>query len=243
VDLSARQILDVWEQASGVRHEHRSRLLLSLGQPGMASHDIDDLCLGERNQRLLQIRKALFGSKLEAYVECPGCGEALDLAFLVDELGFDQVKNLSASQFIEDELLNASVRLPNGHDLGALANVSSVEEGRALLFSRCVSDLHFKGKPTELSTLDESVLSTLESLIADLDPRMELLFDLLCPACEKQWQAPLDVGAFLWREFDTHARELLENIHLLARTYGWSESNILSMSKARRHYYVERLLQ
>jgi len=45
---------------------------------------------------------------------------------------------------------------------------------------------------------------------------MELLFDLNCPACANQWQAPLEVDVYLWHEFDTHARELLENIHLLA---------------------------
>jgi len=241
--LSTQQVLDVWDQASGKKSEAQTQLLLSLIESGTPAEPLSNLTIGERNHRLLELRQQLFGSKLEAYVECPKCDQALDLVFSTDQFGFDRARDLPAEQVIESGAITASVRLPNGHDLIALANIETAEEGRALLFSRCLSDLRKDGHAAKITELDEDDLSALETLIAELDPRMELLFDLNCPACANQWQAPLEVDVYLWHEFDTHARELLENIHLLARAYGWSESEILAMSEKRRRYYVERLLQ
>ena len=243
MSLPAHRMLDVWEQAHSSNAAARTRWLLSLSEPQLSDDELDNLTLGESNSRLVNLRRSLFGAVLQAYVECPHCGEALDLEFPIEQLGFDAVPEQPAELFIRNETLSASARLPNGHDLAALSLVNSVDEGRALLFSRCLWDLRRNGKAVELGDLNESELTALENLVAELDPRTELLFDLSCPACANQWQSSLDAGAFLWREFDTHIRELLENIHLLARAYGWSEADILAMSDARRAYYVQRLLQ
>lgn len=241
--MLAQQVLDIWEQANGKEIEAQTQLLLSLSESGAPVEPLSNLTIGERNHRLLELRQQLFGSKIEAYVECPKCNQALDLAFFIDQLGFDHVRGLPAEQVIESGAITAMVSLPNGHDLIALANVETAEKGRELLFSRCLSDLRKDGHAVEVSELDENDLSSLETLIAELDPRMELLFNLSCPACENQWQAPFEVDVYLWHEFDTYVRELLEDIHLLARAYGWSEKEILAMSEKRRRYYVERLLQ
>ena len=241
--LTAGQIIDTWERANAVTQADRTHLLLSLVLTDMPGDQIDDLSIGDRNHVLLSLRNALFGPILNAFVECPACSEALEMPISLQDLRFDELTPLPASHRISSQSLSATVRLPNGHDLAELADVDTVAEGRSLLFSRCVSDLCLQGRPVEISELDETSLEILESLIEALDPRMELLFDLCCPACNYRWQSLLDAATYLWREFDTHARELLENIHLLATAYGWSESDILAMSDTRRRYYVERLLQ
>ncbi len=243
LDLSAQRVLNIWEQGALLDAEAKTQSLLSLIAPELSMKALADLVLGERNKNLLELRQQLFGSKLQAYVECGECGQALDLEFLIEDFGFSSIAHIPEIQRIENGNINAKIRLPNGHDLEALESVKSVNDGRNLLFSRCVLELYRDDNLVVLQDLSEDELSQLELLISELDPRMEILFDLSCPQCSHSWQSPLDIGSFLWREFDVYARELLENIHLLASTYGWSETDILTMSNVRRKYYIERLLQ
>ena len=243
LEVPAQRILEVWELGKRATPEGRVRALLNLARPDLSGDAVCSLALGERNQGLIALRRSMFGSELQAYIECTGCGKPLDLAFSVEQLGFADTPDLSDQFQIACENLYATVRLPNSHDLAALSDATSVEEGRLRLLSRCITALHRDGKKIAPSDLDARECDALEAMISDLDPRMEILFDLHCPECSHQWQAPLEIGTFLWSEFDGYAQRLLENIHLLARMYGWSEADILEMSEVRRNYYVERLLQ
>ena len=61
-------------------------------------------------------------------------------------------------------------------------------------------------------------------------------------ACGAVWDALFDAGEFLWNEVAACAQRLLRQIHLLARAYGWRESEILSLSPVRREAYLELVL-
>jgi hypothetical protein len=74
------------------------------------------------------------------------------------------------------------------------------------------------------------------------DPCMDFGIDLICPACTHAWAASFDVPRFLWEEIETRARRLLDEVHALARSYGWSERQILDLSDVRRGAYLERVL-
>ena len=50
--------------------------------------------------------------------------------------------------------------------------------------------------------------------------------------------AQLDAGELLWDEIDARARVLLGEVHLLARAYGWTESEILALGATRRAAYL-----
>ena len=243
LELSAQRVLNIWEQGALLSAEGKSQALLSLISPELSTQALTDLVLGERNKNLLELRQQLFGSKLQAYIECGKCGEALDLEFSIEDFGFSSIAHIPETHSVLIDNICADIRLPNGHDLTALTNVKNVEDGRQLLFSRCVLKLQRNDVPMTLDELNDVELNQLEEAVAALDPRMEILFDLSCPECSHNWQSPLDIGSFIWREFDVYALQLLENIHLLASTYGWSEADILAMSQVRRNHYIERLLQ
>lgn len=243
VEISAQRVLNIWEQGALLNAEAKTQALLSLVVPELSAEALTDLALGERNKNLLELRQQLFGSKLQAYIECGQCGESLDLEFSIEDFGFSSMDHIHETHSISIQNMCANIRLPNGHDLTALTHVRNVADGRQLLFSRCVLKLLRDDVPMPLDELNDAEMNQLEEAIAELDPRMEILFDLSCPQCSHSWQSPLDIGSFLWREFDVYALQLLENIHLLASTYGWSEADILAMSNVRRNHYVERLLQ
>ncbi|MHC4352435.1 MAG: phage baseplate protein, partial [Planctomycetota bacterium] len=56
--------------------------------------------------------------------------------------------------------------------------------------------------------------------------------------CRHKWQKVFDIVTFLWEEISLHAKGLLQEVHSIASVYGWREDDILSMSSARRQYYL-----
>jgi hypothetical protein len=49
----------------------------------------------------------------------------------------------------------------------------------------------------------------------------------------------VDIASFLWTELNVHAKRVLGEVDAFARAYGWSESEVLRMSRARRQSYLE----
>ena len=78
--------------------------------------------------------------------------------------------------------------------------------------------------------------------LGELDPLAEVLIDLRCEVCGAQWQALFDTVTFFWNELHARSRRLLQEVDLLARTYGWTEGEVLRMSEQRRGLYVEMAL-
>ena len=77
---------------------------------------------------------------------------------------------------------------------------------------------------------------------AELDRRAGVsagVAELACPDCGHGWNVELDVAAFAWREIEILAERLLQHVDVLARRYGWSEQEILTLSPARRRFYLE----
>ena len=72
-----------------------------------------------------------------------------------------------------------------------------------------------------------------------LAPGASLRFALQCPDCGKGWNAPLDPVDLLWRELRHRAEQLLGEVTLLARSWGWSERDILRLSPVRRAAYLQ----
>lgn len=243
MDLSAQRILDVWEQGVSSTPEGRTQALLGLARPELSTQALSGLVLGERNKNLLGLRQQLYGSKLQGYIECGECGEALDLEFSIDEIDLFSTTEIPDIHTVSNANLNFKVRLPNSNDLHALAELNNIEDGRRLLFSLCVMEVQRDSSEITINELSENELDELEKIISEIDPRMEIVFDLRCPQCSHSWQSPLEIGTFVWSEYDVYARQLLEQVHTLASRYAWSESEILSMSEQRRQYYMQRIMQ
>jgi hypothetical protein len=129
------------------------------------------------------------------------------------------------------------LRGPDSRDAAAVAMSGSLEAARRMLLSRCV--IHGDASDTSVDALPEPVQAAIAAELAAIDPQAEVLLDLGCPACGRAWQAILDIAAFLWAEIRARARRLLQEIDVLARTYGWTEAEILGLSDTRRGLYLQ----
>jgi hypothetical protein len=132
---------------------------------------------------------------------------------------------------------NFNLRCPNSLDAAAAASSENVEAAKRTLLSRCACGLG--GANLNFDALPQSIQTAIAAELAAIDPQAEMLLDLACPSCGHTWQSVFDILPFLWTEIRARARRLLQEVDALARTYSWSQSDILGMSEARRALYVQ----
>jgi hypothetical protein len=236
--LTARDLLDAWEAGTDQSSAQRALWLLKATSTHDESYaELAQLPIGQRDARLLSLYEQLFGSRLVSVADCPQCGERLQLTLTTADvlIASDTVSN---TQSVTVEGYTVQYRLPNSTDLLALATCDSVEAGRALLLSRCVSSVQRDQVDQDVASLPASVITALTAHMADADPQADVQFDLNCPVCQHRWLAAFDVMAYLWSEIGRWASRVVRDVHVLASNYGWSESDILSMTAARRQMYL-----
>jgi len=110
-----------------------------------------------------------------------------------------------------------------------------------MLGKRCVEQALMKGNEVPIEDLPQVAIEALSDQMSKSDPQSDLILDLECPECKHKWQILFDIVKFFWTEINSHARHLLDDVHTLAYAYGWSETDILSMSANRRQFYIDRV--
>jgi hypothetical protein len=241
--LSAATLLDVWERGRSQSLVGRGLLLLGAASPELSPEVLATLPLGRRDARLFTLRRWTFGSGVEGVVDCPECGERLELAFHLDDLGVTD--SFGAGEggdgVLEVEVAGERVRfrLPHSLDLEVVAALADPSRARATLLERCV--VHADGgEPGEVRfPLTPGVATAVAAAMEAADPHASILLSSSCPSCGHGWDTPFDILPWFWDEIEAWGRRLLREVHVLARAYGWSEREILGMSTWRRRHYLE----
>jgi hypothetical protein len=220
--LTNSSILDLWERAMQLHPLDRNLLVLSAALPE-STKVLADWPLGRLNGALAQLFSACFGGRLEGWAACPECGEKLEFQMNSSELVSDTPA--------EPVSVNGRMfRLPSSRDLArSLAHPDANHAAMRLLESCQV----------EGDTPGEQDLEAAGEKMSRADPLAEIRLALACPACGHVWHETLDLGAFIWSKIETSAKRLLREVHALGSAYGWSEKEILSLSLARRSFYLE----
>lgn len=233
--LSASQLMDVWERGANEHPVDRALTLLSACCEETRA-ELAALSIGRRDARLLEAYERLFGPALEAFAQCPRCGERLEYRLSIRELAVPLPES-EQPMIVHTAEASLHLRLPNSLDLRAASECPGLDEARKLLLERCVEREGQPGVPVE--DLPESTVEQIASCLAHADPQAETLIDLTCCACQHAWQVLLDIEGFLWAKVRAMARRLLQEVHALARAYGWREHDILALSAVRRQAYLE----
>src|SRR5687767_13943029 len=84
--LTAKDLLDLWEHGLIKNPLQRVLDLLAAAYPELSLEKLKELPLGQRDLRLLAVREALFGQRLNCLTSCPVCSEHLELAFDIAQL-------------------------------------------------------------------------------------------------------------------------------------------------------------
>ena len=233
--LSATQILDLWEEGHASLPFERAVSLLAAAAPDTVREELELLSIGRRDARLLELREWAFGSSLEMTASCPLCKQALEMVLPIRALRTPPASEEPEGRIAMDDYA-ASFRPPNTRDLAACDGLDP-EEGRRVLLNGCILEASRAGKTVSAQELPNEVLSAVEERMAAIDPQADVLLDFACADCHEGWSEAFDIVSFFWAEIDAWARNLLLEVNVLARAFGWSEKEILGMSAARRQIY------
>ncbi|GAC1347442.1 MAG: hypothetical protein NVSMB27_12850 [Ktedonobacteraceae bacterium] len=245
--LSTQEILRIWEIGSGQHPVDRALTMLAGAFPEIPQDDLVSLSVGQRDARLLDIRKRNFGTHLASFTECVKCQERLEFDLEVDDIQVaPRPESVNQEYRVACDRYELHFRLPTSLDLAAIAGCPDVTTARKLLVRRCVlkvnrdgAEVSTEGLSEEVPSLPETVVTALGAQMATSDPMAEIEIDVTCPACGHHWSVIFDIVLFLWAEICVQAKRLLREVHTLAWAYGWHEADILSLSAARRQYYLE----
>lgn len=244
-------MLNIWETGQGRHPIDQALLILQSAFPEMSQDALARLTIGRRDSHLLAVRAHTFGWTLMALTTCPQCREqvecVLDLAAqgLVPAIPAKAMHADSSFTDTSNEPQQVTIdgydvhfRLPNSLDLAAIAGGQDVGGARHLLVQSCIVQARHDSLPVAAEALPEMVIEAVTARMAERDPLADMQLDLSCTACGHNWQSMFDITTYLWHEISTQARRLLREVHILAQAYGWREADILSMSAARRQFYI-----
>ncbi|MFG2972188.1 hypothetical protein ACGFYY_04150 [Streptomyces sp. NPDC048331] len=242
--LPAGEVLRLWDECRDASPQARALALAATADDdtGRAVPPAERP-IGRITAQLLRLRDALAGPRMTATVGCPGCRGTVEFQATTEAL-----------LALEDKIVDSPPPLLHGgyevvwrclsyEDLRAVAELPEADDpdkGALLLLQRCLLSLRHEEHPRTSSAVDlpDPVRQALTDAMSSADPLADLLVDLRCPDCELAFTADLDVAAFVWAELEARGRQLLLDVDALARSYGWSESEVLALSEQRRASYL-----
>jgi len=232
--LSDADLLDLWERGNRLHPLDRALLLLAAALPDTAYEHLADWPLGRRNQALAKIRSDCFGPNIVGWMACPHCGEKLEFQMSADLFNDDAKKVENPRERVE--MNGLTFRLPTSRDLAKAAKETDPMIGAVRIAESCLVGARPKRDWTsaELAAIGENM--------AAADPLGETRLAFVCPNCGKESEESLDIASLFWAEVEVRVRRVLSAIHALASAYGWTESEILSLSNTRRAWYLEMVL-
>jgi hypothetical protein len=241
-ELSTTELLDAWERGIAVPAIERTLSLMSAADPHSSLDAHASLPLGERNARLLGLRRWAFGSRFEGVARCSRCGAELELTLDADELlagSADAGDSAGGGMSLRVDGYEIHLRLPDSRDEREASQAGDVDTARRILLQRCVTNASRDDSPIDPLELPEAVVTRIEDAMERGDPHADLRFALECTDCGHAWEAPFDVGQFVWGEVDRWARRTLVDVAALASAFGWTEDRVLALSPLRRQAYLE----
>lgn len=252
-NLSAAELVSVWE-----RTVHRSPVQQALGllSAVFPEHSMDRLArlsIGQRDALLLTLRERLFGPNLGGVVVCPRCGQRIELSCKVSDLrvepaALDVIDARDAALTLTMEGYQVEFRAPNSLDLTSIETSIDTNAAHRQLLSRCIQSVVRAGEDhddarasNDVSRLPESLIDAIAERMAEADPQADTRLALSCPNCHHPWSATFDIATYVIKEIQRYVKYLLEEVHHLARAYGWREADILAMTPTRRRAYLQML--
>ncbi len=186
---------------------------------------------GARNAQLMQIRRTNLGRRMACLTPCRACGDMLEIE--LDTLDFAGAP-LSGHVTVDDRGHSLVFRLPTPRDV---ADAARSDTPLITLIGTCAVDL-----PPHVQLTDD-LLQKIEDAYDVADPLGCIVIAATCPTCDAVTQPVLDPTDLVWREFAALALRIEDDVHVLARAYGWTEGAVLALPDVRRRRYVERVMQ
>ena len=243
--FSASDLLSVWERGMDRPPADKALILLRAAFPDAPPMELSNLSIGQRDLCLLGLRELTFGSHMSGLAACPECKEKVEVDFDIRDVVPETTripdldKAFKSSNEVRLDLPEWKIRfrLPNNTDMMS-ASASEIQTPMDLL-AACLLEVQHNGRQAGKDDLTEEVVETIAEQMIQRDPYISISMGLKCPSCGHEWPMILDILSYFMSEINNWAMRILHVVHHLASAYGWSESDILTMSAWRRQKYLE----
>ena len=131
------------------------------------------------------------------------------------------------------------VSVPTVGDLGVASAARDPQDASRILLNCCLHSLRRGEDCIAADTLPDDAVAAIEAALEAGDPLAVCDFEVCCPACGAVSECAFDIASFLWHEVESRAMQIVRDVHVLAREYGWHEADILAMPASRRRLYLE----
>jgi hypothetical protein len=88
-----------------------------------------------------------------------------------------------------------------------------------------------------MSPIDSAALGNIAAALAAADPLVSFTVSCTCPACGQPNETTVDLEMLALRRIAARRQALLQDVHALARAYGWTERETLAIPPERRAEY------
>lgn len=229
------QLYELLADADSQPHWVSEAILLVLEQLANTVPSIEQvrsLCLADRQAIALAWR--LQTQQAEQWVShyCGACGEIFDISIPMDGLPFSPAGEGFPFARLHVNGQELIVRVPDGDDLEALAQISDAQSAREHLAQRVIVER----ESINFSLTEKEILS-IEAAIESIVPELATEITSDCPECGAANTLLFDPYEGLVKEIDP----LLDDVHLIAQAYHWTENEILSLPEIRRQQYLQRI--
>ena len=237
-------------QTAALVTEVLSRCLVRLGTLSpVPPAVVRQLLIADRQYLLLKLRQQTFGDLVRASLICPwpDCGERVSIDFPISAVPVEEEQERAPSHqmTLSADGKRVTFRLPTGADQEELSAHLADNEAEALtmLLSRCVLRMGSAEPPEadHVAALPALARLEIEDRMRQLAPKVEQTLEAVCTECGRTFAAPFDIHRFFFGELRTDATTLYQEVHYLAYHYHWSESEIMAMTRDKRHTYIEVL--
>lgn len=188
---------------------------------------VRSLSVADRLLLLARISIAFQGPVIWLNKTCSQCRERFDLPLNWNELPMQA--GPESYPFIQSELngFSAQLRVLNGAVEEQLAeSVDDTSAHRIIL-------KHVVGKQRVPRTV---TVAQIEAILEEHSPSVAEELETACPYCDAVQKLKIDFSAGLMA-----GTSILEEIHLMAKHYHWSEEQITALPRQRRQKYLEMI--
>ncbi|MCA8978331.1 MAG: hypothetical protein KDC98_26620 [Planctomycetes bacterium] len=230
--VSERTALLLLESGSGLMPLDRGRRLAQLLHPEVDPMVLEARPVGCRNAHALRVYADSFGDVLECELRCPACGDRLEFELRISDLLATHRED-PGEIAIEHDGRSFRARVPTDADLRAVLEGGAGSGGGGVM-ARCAISPPFAEWPS-------AAVAAAEGRMAQADPLAVILLSAICPGCGHAWRSPFDAVEAVYERVTQQGRDVLLDVHRLARAYGWREADILAMNPVRRRQYLALL--
>jgi hypothetical protein len=187
-----------------------------------------------RDAALLALHRARYGKRLAGAASCPACGEAVEVELAVAALL--PADPAESGLRVRGGGCEVEFRMPDTDDVRAAGSERELAE-------RCVTRAWRldDGAAVAAAELPPDAVAAMDGRMAAAHPGGEVRLTVVCPACDRPWGERLDVPRFVAARAAADAEQILDEVHALARGYGWTEPEVLALPRRRRLRYLDRL--